>query len=498
MNIIDAIRLVSSTFRQIDDLEERVSDLEDIDHSPDEAVIASDHGYPGDGSGGDIGEFILEHLDETIVLDGAVYSLQSEIDIAPSDVDLIVRTTSSDRVRLRVDHDDVDAALRVGSWGNGISTCVLENLEIDLDGHDAGIGRFFVDDHLDVSDVSLRGRRDRYNKHGDKYSYLACITSPDGLGIHRRVCLPDGDTWTGDDEHSHAIGIAADPPHVGTQLWVNCHVAEHWDNGFYIRNSPDGVNVLLSPRAENCGRCNIRLGARDVAIEPTSIWDLDLKHDHYPEGVGGGRDAFGTLLASDGDGAMVIGGKAIARTGRNDLVRTWGDAGRFTMIGTEIVNETDQWAIRASVGEDGDDTAIARITDCTIRERCDTAIRGAAVSSWRDHLVLEGVSYVNEGDTQSRAFLEAADGCSVTVRESYIESGCDSVVRLRDSPDRIVLDHCEINGGVDLGEGESVEVLQLTHCDARDVGQLWTGSGGENDVAYLSVHSSPGLEEYRS
>ncbi|WP_254530444.1 hypothetical protein [Natrinema gelatinilyticum] len=230
-----------------------------------------------------------------------------------------------------------------------------------------------------------------------------------------------------------------------------------------------------------------------MAIEPTSIWDLEPDHEHYPEGVGDGQRAFGTLLASDGDGAMFIGGKAISRTGRNDLVRTWGDAGRFSMIGTEIVNETDQWSIRASVGEDGDDNAIARIQDCTIREDCDTAIRGAAVCSWRDHLILEGVSYVNEGKTQSRAFLEAADGCSVTVRDSFLESGCDSVVRLRESPDRVVLDHCEIHGGVDLGEGESVEVLQLTHCDAREVGELWTGAGGEDDVEYLDVGSSPGL-----
>ncbi|UHQ96338.1 hypothetical protein [Natrinema halophilum] len=364
-------------------------------------MVASNHEFAGDGEDGDIGEFILEHLDETIILDGEVYSLQSEIGIEPGDAELVIRTTSSDRVRLRVDHDDVDAAFRIGNWHDGILTCVLENLEVDLNGHDAGVGRFFVDDYLDVLDVRLRGRRDRHQQKGDKFSYLSCITSEDGVGVHRRVCLPNGDTWMGDDENGHAIGIAADPPHVGTQLWVSCHVVEHWDNGFYIRNSPDGVNVLLSPRAENRGRSNIRLGARDVAIEPTSIWDLASDHEHYPEGVGDGQGAFGTLLSSDGDGAMFIGRKAVSRTGRNDLVRTWGDAGRFTMIGMEIINETDQWSIRASVGEDGDDKAIARIQDCTIREKSDTAVRGAAVCSWRDHLILEGVSYVNEGETQS-------------------------------------------------------------------------------------------------
>ncbi|WP_254530443.1 hypothetical protein [Natrinema gelatinilyticum] len=205
-SIIDAIRLASREFLQIDNLEKRVSDLEDIDYSHGETVVASDHGYDGDGEGGDIGEFILKHLDETLILDSAVYSLQSEIDIEPSDADLVIRTTSSDRVRLRIDHDDIDTVFRVGNWGDGISTCVLENLEIDLNGHDAGIGRFFVDDYLDVSDVRLRGRRDRHHQQGDKFSYLSCITSEDGIGVHRRVCLPDGDTWTGDDENGHAMG----------------------------------------------------------------------------------------------------------------------------------------------------------------------------------------------------------------------------------------------------------------------------------------------------
>ncbi len=97
----------------------------------------------------------------------------------------------------------------------------------------------------------------------------------------------------------------------------------------------------------------------------------------------------------------------------------------------------------------------------------------------------------------ARAFLEAADGCSVTVRDSYIESGCDSVGLLQESPDRIVLDHCEINGGIDLGEGESVEGTSVSSLRCPSGRGAWTGDRGEDNVAYLAVDSSPGLEEHR-
>ncbi|WP_306058542.1 hypothetical protein [Natronococcus wangiae] len=474
---------------QVTALESAISDLAGggAAPAPDGKVVASERGFDGDGSGGDVGAFVRENLGKEIHLDGDVYRLQSSIDVEPGDADLVITGGG----RLRVDHEDVDAAFRLGNWGEGISTCVLEGLEIDLDGYDAGIGRFFVDDYLHNSDLVLRGRRDHYERRGDKYCYLSCITSPTGVGYNERIRIPDGDRWAGDNDNGHAIGIASDPPHVGTQLWIDCFVREIWDNGFYIRNSPDGTNVLVSPRAENCGRANVRLGARDVAIEPTSVWDMDPDSAHFPiaddDGVGG----WGTLLASDGDGAMIVGGEAISRTGRNDVVRTWGGSGRFTMIGTEIVNETDQWSIRTGVGSGGDDDRIARFEGVTIREDSSASVRGAAVCSRRSRALFDSLSYVNEGDTQSRAFLEVDDDCSATVRDSHVESASDSVVRLRSSPDEIAFDGCELNGGIDIGEGETIDVLELDQCDMRECGEFWTGDGDASAIEHFPYDSSP-------
>ncbi|MFC4440182.1 MULTISPECIES: hypothetical protein [Natrialbaceae] len=475
---------------QIETLESAIADLSEdgSEPTPDSRVVASEHGYPGDGSGGDIGEWILENLDAEIHLDGDVYRLQSPIDVAPGDAALVIAGGG----RLRIDHDDLDAAFSVGDWGEGISSCVLEDLEIDLNGYDAGIGRFFVDDYLHNSNLVLRGRRDHYEQRGDKYCYLSCITSNEGLGYNERIRIPDGDRWSGDNDNSHAIGIASDPPHVGTQLWTDCVVREIWDNGFYIRNSPDGANLLVSPQAENCGRANIRLGKGDIAIEPTSIWDMDPDAEQFP--VPADDDAvsgFGTLLASDGDGPLFLGGEAISRTGRNDLVRTWGDSGQFTAIGTTIENETDQWAIRAGVGSGGDDDAVAKFLNVSIREDSGARIRGAAVCSRRTRLVLESISYVNDGETNSRAFLEAYDGDSATVTESYIESGSDSVVRLRQSPNEIVFARCELNGGIDLGAGETIDALELDNCDLCESDEFWTGDGNASAVERFSFDSDP-------
>ena len=69
------------------------------------------------------------------------------------------------------------------------------------------------------------------------------------------------------------------------------------------------------------------------------------------------------------------------------------------------------------------------------------------------------------------------------LEESDVESASDSVVRLRSSPDEIVFDGCELNGGIDLGEGETIGVLDLAQWDMRDCDELWTDDGNASDIS---------------
>lgn len=63
------------------------------------------------------------------------------------------------------------------------------------------------------------------------------------------------------------------------------------------------------------------------------------------------------------------------------------------------------------------------------------------------------------------------------LEESDVESASDSVVRLGSSPGEIVFDGCELNGGIDLGEGETIDVLDPAQWDMRDCDELGSVTG---------------------
>lgn len=213
------------------------------------------------------------------------------------------------------------------------SSFQMNNLTFDMNGTvgefniDASIVSFKIDDEAYVTDIDMVGKRDKWQyttdgsgntvakEFGARISYLFQITSKDGQGYYQNVHYngepysdkdPDG-TGSPQFDPTHAIGISADPQHVGSNTFVNCSAVDAADNGFYTVNSP-GSNLLLNCYARDNSVANFRPGSGDQLIGGMTEWTTDSDTTGYRgslirvENTGGFNDPHngigGTLVDS--------------------------------------------------------------------------------------------------------------------------------------------------------------------------------------------------------
>ncbi|WP_273739267.1 hypothetical protein [Natrinema soli] len=269
---------LSSSYRYcIDQITPVVADrelTEGLGTRPTDVTVVNVLEHPAIDASGDLSAEILSYLEaqneinHAFVLPMGTYTWNTGFYLGGS---LEYLEISGDpRATLQVRDPAVDVAFEFGRWGNTNppQRVVLRNLDVDIDDQpdrDAGLLIAHVNSCL-VDNIELIGQRWRHGPEGgDRYTCLVNTRDTEGLSVIRNLSLPDGDRE--DPAFSsvgHSIGISADPPHNGVNVWTQCYVEEFVDNGFYVRNSP-GYNIVDHSLAVNCGNGSVRLGEADEA-----------------------------------------------------------------------------------------------------------------------------------------------------------------------------------------------------------------------------------------
>lgn len=463
-------------------------DLSDFDE-----IVASEHGYPGDRSGGDIMQLIRDHPDKVIVLDGDEYSVETTLDFDGTDArDLLaVRGRGASNARLVVENPDVDYFAQLDTWDapNPFPRLSLKNLDLVIndaadytdDEIDAGWGQWWIGERVDNANLRIVGRRSYGgdNPDGNKYGYHCCMANPDAVGVHREIKLPDGDSlFDGQSAKEAAIGFSVEADHEGTNLFVGCYVEEFWDNGFYVKDGT-GRSILIGCEAYNCGNSHIRIGKHDQVIDCRAKYDFD----HSTVNADG---IAGALLDSDeAEGTAVLGFRAINRNNTSSVVRIRTAAESATFRDLYIENDTSQNAIQlsqasaASHGDVDDDThhdGIVTIDGARVIDNGDGSVQSASIRTNRSNCRLRDVSTTLSTDSW-RASVQVQkgsvriDGCRFDARDAggnpyEIEVGESGetydvgVVSVTDS---------RLFGGFILRDGTTVEAIDVRGNDMRQV-----------------------------
>ncbi|TYL38012.1 hypothetical protein CV102_13925 [Natronococcus pandeyae] len=213
------------------------------------------------------------------------------------------------RATLQIQNPDIGLAFEFGRWGsdNPPQHVVLRNVDVDISDQperDAGlitahVGRCLIDN------VELVGQRWSHGpESGDRYTCMVNTREESALSVIRNLSLPDGEVEDPDEPSvGHSIGISADPPHTGIDVWTQCYVEEFVDNGFYVRNSP-GDNIIAHSMAVNCGNGNLRLGEADEALDCRLRLDTGSEQDYPGAGLWlNGGQPIAERIAIDASGA---------------------------------------------------------------------------------------------------------------------------------------------------------------------------------------------------
>lgn len=310
----------------------------------------------------------------------------------------------------------------------------LRNLHFDIGDadpmRDAGLMRAYIGDRMETSNISLT-RRCRLNadgsRNGDRHTFLTCCVDRDATAIHENVDLTAGDTHRPKQSGvGHAIGFAAEPPHVGTAYYRDCKIAGYTDNGFYVRDGY-GKSVLEGCTARNCGGGHIRLGYHDVARDCKVVVD------------GTDEPANGCAVwLQDTQGTVAERIRVIAPAMENDVFRTSGvqNGGAIRDCYVEL-GETGEYVWKAR----GDGGATFRFDGNVVEDECTGQVREASYSLAQAGVRIRDLTHRGEGGRIPFAFRaeSVVEGSRVTVDGmlvgrlgSLVERGATVHVRIRD------------------------------------------------------------------
>ena len=319
-------------------------------------VDVSNHGFPGDGSGGDLAQFVADTAgDVAFVLPAGTYRWERPVHFTGGDGEfeepipdrfaLVGKPRATVDVHIPASLCSCDRLLfRFGTPNDGAPHVELHDLDIDIGDadpdRDAGIMRAYVEGTMHNSNVSLTKRHRRNaddTTNGDRHTYKVDVVDPEGVATHRQIDLTAGDVHrTGSDSVGHAIPFSSEPPHEGTNRWIGCRVAGFTDNGFYLRDG-DGANVLEGCLARNCGGGHIRLGRYDVARGCTVVVD----------GSEGPADGAG-LWIQDAEATTVDGLRIDAPAMNNDAIRVTGDVQSGSIRNVYVNQGGAEYGIKAT------------------------------------------------------------------------------------------------------------------------------------------------------
>lgn len=266
------------------DLQQRYPDVRgDAAYDTRSAVEA---GY--DGRSGDLAELIqaAAENDRIVDLEDGIYEMSSAVEIYWSGRSELVGVVG-DGATINYTGTDLEYLFNL----DPATTGVIEGVSFDItestaSGHDSDVGIIsgeFTDEFW-ARDVTLRGRRNRYqNLNGDgakesvggRSTWLVQMVEPNGTAYVENLTLADGevnhpDVADDSDGFGGSIPVSMGHVHDGLAVYKDCHVERFTDNGFYMSYDPDkseaGKSVLWDCYAADVRGGCMRLGSNDTIV----------------------------------------------------------------------------------------------------------------------------------------------------------------------------------------------------------------------------------------
>ena len=335
---------------------------------------------------------------------------------------------------LKVTEQDVDRMMTVGSLDASLphaQRTVMRDLQIDIRGnYDTGIARWYTYRYGHMENISMRGRRDKFNSQygGDRHTILVDGVRSSTTNVINSCYLNNGDTTSDRSTHvGHAIPFSSDIYNQGTNYWKGCQVSDYIDNGIYV-SGDDGRNIITGCHVRNCAGAGIRIGPNDY------VQDCQITMTEQP-----GYPWSGLWL--ENGGGQLVSQLLIKNTveKNTEIIRLTQD-GPARLTDIHITDEgTDGRAIRV----DDNDDAPTIFDACTITDRSSPSTSDYAVYVSSSNVTFNdcefdietqsatdrhGVFVTNGGDGIDRLTLDTCtidpDGASLR----FAESGADHTV----------------------------------------------------------------------
>lgn len=466
--------------------------------SPWGTINAETEGYKDDDSQ-DIADLFRAHPNATFILPEGDYYLQSSLDyIADANHDrLVVR--GEPHARIVVDDTSVD---EFGAFGSASSTGNFEHLELRnltlvVDGEndlDAGWGRWNVDDLIIAQNLKIEGQRDYHDGGGDggggKYGVLANLRTEDGIGLYSNVDLPDGDTFYPEATlFDHAIGVASEPPHVGTNIWMGCSVEGWHDNGYYVKDGV-GRNILIGCEARNCNAGCIRIGKSDAVIQCRAFID-DPDADQ------------GVLLDMDeAENTTVLGFRGENKESNNPPIRIRQKSESVTVRDVWLENHKSVNSIRFSSDGPPEENGVVVLEGATVVDHADTSTQAASINVNRENVRLRDVRVECTDDNSGRGGIIVTGG-SVICDSCKFDAGPGGnhaaiVGSSGGGSDisRAAFVRCKMDGGIWLYDQASneIDVLEVVACEIDD-NDIWSNEHPDDQsVGDIIARDNPGFD----
>lgn len=460
-------------------------------------IDVSNHGFPGDRTGGDLAAFIDSQMVDggkyVFVLPDGTYNWNRKVGFGSTDATHGAATPDTFAL---IGKPEATLYVDIGATEthrnriclectNAIRNISMQNLHFDVGVHDstrdAGIIRAKVGEQGYFNDISITGRRrweagatsneDQF-KNGDRMTFKLDVVNPDGAAHMNRLYFPEGDIYeTGavdanGNAAGHAIPISSETPHVGTAKWTNCYLEGFVDNGYYLRDG-SGAHIVIGCTAKDCGAGGFRLGRNDYAkrisailanpqYNGTGIWVEDRVN------VGSGAYTPGT----EDDTATVIDGFEVIATGGAINTVT-----RFTNHPTETVLKNGY--IR--IGEGVNDYAISATADTgklgiknvTVDDHSSGAIRVASYRFGMDQIRVDNLTHrVHPPTGTAGRSIFQIDATDVKIKNSYCEGTTKPMIEAYDGAEFTMVD-CEFPH-----DGSTSSPFLIRHNEVGTVGYV--------------------------
>ncbi|MFC6766025.1 BppU family phage baseplate upper protein [Natrinema soli] len=453
-------------------------------------IDVSEHGFPGDESGGDVVQFMLDNPNNKFIFPEGRYSCSQQFnpDSTWSQFAIEGKGDGATFVCDTTDMTNNKAFFVVGQYDtSNIDRAEIKNVNCEIDatnGYNFGFGIFAVNDFLEITNCRLNGERRYYEYGGSKYGIRVNMLNDHSVAFINGLYLGDGDAGNVSTNFDGCIGASVEPPNKGTIFWNGCQVSGWPDNGMYLKDGT-GRSLAMGCMTANNGNQNIRLGKGDMAIGGWTAWTVDPSTVDYAGGV--------CLEIEHGQGSAVIGYRVEADYAATDVMRTRGENEHVKFQDVYIRNNSAQLSIDCSSssgettesepGGEGyatldnvrivnDHSGTSAIRSATVRTtRVNTVFRGCSIKTRNPNIGVAPVR-VNAGDAsfQDCRFHQHAD--SQASYTAIIGPGDSTATDIGN----IQFTRCKFVGtdGPYLYGGDQIPFLEFVGCDFSQIsGSLW-------------------------